>query len=220
MKELKDIKYLERKPRIQLDKNPLILLIHGYGSNEEDLFSFAEDLPDEFHVISVRALHTLSMGMYAWYAIDFINMEKFNNIPQGLESRDRLVEFIDAICTQENLDKENVWLMGFSQGAILSYSIAMNFPEKVKNIAILSGYPEPNFIGEEIEIKPEFSNLNFFISHGIEDMVIPVDWARKGQEMLNQLNIKNEYHEYNSGHGINPQNYWDLMNWMKFNLKS
>src|SRR5690625_757969 len=85
MKELKDIKYLERKPRIQLDKNPLILLIHGYGSNEEDLFSFAEDLPDEFHVISVRALHTLSAGMYAWYAIDFINMEKFNNIPQGLE---------------------------------------------------------------------------------------------------------------------------------------
>lgn len=219
MKELNNIKYLERKPKVDLEKNPLILLIHGYGSNEEDLFSFAEDLPDEFHVISLRALHTLSLNMYAWYAIDFVNMEKFNNIPQGLESRDRLVEFIDAITFQENLDKENVWLMGFSQGAILSYSIALNYPEKVKNIAILSGYPEPNFIGEKVEIKSEFSNLNFFISHGIDDMVIPIEWARNGEKMLNELNIKNQYHEYQSGHGIVPQNYWDLMSWMKENLK-
>lgn len=218
MKELNNIKYLERKPKIQLDKNPLLLLIHGYGSNEEDLFSFAEDLPDEFHIISARALHTLSMGMYAWYAIDFIDMEKFNNIPQGLESRDRLVEFIDAITIQENLDQDNVWLIGFSQGAILSYSIALNYPEKVKNIAILSGYPEPNFIGEEIEINPEFSDLNFFISHGTDDMVIPIDWARNGEKMLDQLNIKNEYREYRSGHGIVPQNFWDLMAWIKKNL--
>src|SRR5690625_7444168 len=86
MKELNNIKYLERKPRIQLEKNPLILLIHGYGSNEEDLFSFAEDLPDEFHVISVRALKTLSMGMYAWYAIDFIYIININIIQHCYES--------------------------------------------------------------------------------------------------------------------------------------
>lgn len=218
MKELNEIKYLERKPRVQLEKNPLILLIHGYGSNEADLFSFAEDLPDEFHVISVRALHTLGPGSFAWYSIDFINMEKFNDVPQGIESRDRLIEFIDAITTQENLDKENVWLCGFSQGAILSYSIAINYPEKVKNVAILSGYPEPNFIGEEVEIKPEFKHLNFFVSHGTDDMVIPIEWARNGKPMLDTLEIKNEYHEYRSGHGIAPQNYWDLIAWMKKNL--
>lgn len=84
MKELKGISYLERKPGIQLEKNPLLLLIHGYGSNEADLFSFAEDLPPEFHVISVRGIHTLTPGMYAWYEIDFINMEKFTNVPREL----------------------------------------------------------------------------------------------------------------------------------------
>ncbi|MBA5629559.1 alpha/beta hydrolase [Moheibacter lacus] len=214
MKELKGIQYLERKPRIQLERNPLIVLIHGYGSNEADLFSFAEDLPDEFHVVSVQGIHALAPDMYAWYEIDFVNMEKFNNVPQGIESRNQLVEFIDGFTTENQLDKENVWLCGFSQGAILSYAIALNFPEKVKHIACLSGYPEPNFIGE-FNLELDYSQLDFFISHGVDDMVIPVEWGRKGNPILDELGIKNEYHEYRSGHGIVPQNYWDLMSWMK-----
>ena len=155
--------------------------------------------------------------MYAWYEINFVDMEKFNNVPQGIESRDKLVDFIDAITTQENLDKENVWLCGFSQGAILSYSIALNYPNKIKHIACLSGYPEQNFIGET-DVNRDYSNLDFFISHGLEDMVIPIEWARKGKPFLEELGIQNEYHEYRSGHGIAPQNYWDLMAWMKKGL--
>lgn len=213
MKELIGINYLERKPRKDLDKNPLLLLIHGYGSNEEDLFSFAEDIPDEFHVVSVRGIYTLSVGMYAWYEIDFVNMQKFNNVPQAIESRNKLVEFIDEITTQENLDKENVTVFGFSQGAILSYSIAMNYSDKIKNIACLSGYPEMDFIGE-INTEKDYSKLNFYISHGTDDMVIPIEWAQKGKPFLDNLNIKNEYHEYRSGHGLVPQNYFDLMKWL------
>lgn len=213
MKTLAGIQYLERKPRKILKKNPLLLLIHGYGSNEEDLFGFAEDLPDEFHVVSVRGIHTLSPGMYAWYEIDFVNMQKFNNVPQAIESRENLVKFIDEITTSENLDKENITVIGFSQGAILSYSMALNYPEKLKNIACLSGYPELDFIGE-IDFVKDYSKLNFFISHGVEDMVIPVEWAQKGKPFLDKLNIKNEYHEYRSGHGLVPQNYFDLMKWL------
>lgn len=214
MEQLNGIYYLERKPRINIEKAPLLVLIHGYGSNEEDLFGFAEDLPDEFHVISLRGIYNLAVGMFAWYAIDFINAEKFTNVPQGLDSRNKIAEFIDQIIIQKGLDKENVWLCGFSQGAILSYSIALNFPEKVKNIACLSGYPEMDFIGE-LDTNKDFSRLNFFISHGVDDMVIPVEWARKGKPLLDKLQIKNEYHEYRSGHGLVPQNYWDLMSWFR-----
>lgn len=218
MKNLNEIHYLERKPLRQMDKNPLIILIHGYGSNEADLFGFADELPDEFHVVSVRAPHTLAEGMFAWYAIDFINMEKFNNIPQGIDSRNQLVAFADALVKKENLDENNVWLCGFSQGAILSYSMALNFPKKFKNVAILSGYPEPNFIGETTKGNANFDHLNFFVSHGKDDMVIPVEWARKGPELLDELNIKNQYREYAGGHGIVAQNFYDLIHWMKQQL--
>ena len=63
--------YLVKEPKIKKDKNPLLLLLHGYGSNEEDLFSFANELPEEYYVISARAPYDMMYGSYAWYAINF-----------------------------------------------------------------------------------------------------------------------------------------------------
>ena len=65
------LKYKIKEPKIILDKNPLLLLLHGYGSNEEDLFSFASELPDTYFVVSARAPYDMQYGSYAWYAIDF-----------------------------------------------------------------------------------------------------------------------------------------------------
>lgn len=214
MKELNGIKYIERKPMMETENPSLFLLIHGYGSHEEDLFSFANDLPETAHVVAVRARYDIMYGGYAWYDISFENNEKYMDIQQAMESRDALVGFIDQIIAQENLDSENVFLAGFSQGAILSYSIALNYPEKVKNVMILSGYPEQKIIGDYNSSK-DFSHLNFFISHGTEDAILPLEAARMGPDLLNQLGIKNEYHEYRSGHGIVPQNYFDLMAFIK-----
>ena len=214
MKELNEIKYIERLPVTKTEKTPLFVLIHGYGSNEEDLFSFAQDLPENAHIVSVRARYDIPYGGFAWYDINFVNNEKWMDEDQAIESRNKLVDFIDAITQQENLDVENVTLMGFSQGAILSYAIALNNPGKIKNVAILSGYPEHKIIGEFDQTK-DFSNLNFFVSHGTEDVVLPIELGKMGEEFLESLNIKFEYHEYRSGHGIVPQNYHDLMTWIK-----
>ena len=72
--------HLVREPKIKLDKNPLLLLLHGYGSNEDDLFSFANELPDTYYIISARAPFTLQYGSYAWYSINFdANENKFSN---------------------------------------------------------------------------------------------------------------------------------------------
>lgn len=210
MKELSGIKYIERKPKEGTINPQLFLLIHGYGSHEEDLFSFANDLPETAHIVAVRARYDIMYGGYAWYDISFENNEKYMDIDQAIESRNALVDFIDRIVVQENLDATNVFIAGFSQGAILSYSIALNFPEKVKNVMILSGYPEYKIIGD-FDRSKDFSHLNFYVSHGTEDAILPVEAARLGEELLIELNIKNQYHEYRSGHGIVPQNYFDLM---------
>ena len=213
MKNLVGVNYIERLPVVKTEKTPLFLLIHGYGSNEEDLFSFAQDLPQNAHIVSVRALHDIMYGGYAWYDINFVNNEKWMDEDQAVSSRNMLVEFIDQIVAQENLDEKQVTLMGFSQGAILSYAIALNNPTKIKNVAILSGYPEQKIIGD-FDQTQDFSNLNFFVSHGTEDVVLPIDLGRMGEEFLTSLEIKFEYHEYRSGHGIVPQNYHDLMAWV------
>ncbi|MFP9114524.1 alpha/beta hydrolase [Flavobacterium sp. RHBU_3] len=206
--------HLIREPKVKLDKNPLLILIHGYGSNEEDLFGFAEQLPDEYLILSVRAPYDMSGYGYAWYAINFdADMNKFTDDVQAAQSRDLIATFIDEAVAAYSVDKDKVTLIGFSQGAILSYSVALKYPEKVSRVAALSGYLHTPIITQNVNVE-QLSHLKFFISHGVVDQVIPIDWARKAPEFLNTLGITNEYHEYPVGHGVAPQNFYDLLKWL------
>ena len=104
--------YLIKEPKIILDKNPLLLLIHGYGSNEEDLFSFANELPDTHYVISVRAPFDLQYGSYAWYAINFdADENKFSDLNQAKSSRDLIIHFIDELLQKYPINSDNISLV-------------------------------------------------------------------------------------------------------------
>ena len=209
------LQYLVREPKIKLDKNPLLLLLHGYGSNEADLFSFAEELPDHYYVISARAPYDLQYGSYAWYAINFdANENKFSDVAQARNSRDLIVRFIDELTAQYPIDAHKVSLVGFSQGAILSYAIGLSYPEKIKNVVAMSGYLNLEMAEANYQNK-DFSKLKLFVSHGTVDQVIPIDWARKSPGILENLGIQTVYKEYPIGHGVSPQNFYDFKNWLQ-----
>lgn len=188
---------------------PLFLLLHGYGSNEADLFSFAPELPEDFCIVALRAPIDLGFNGYAWYDINFTDLEKFNDVEQAQKAINLIKKCISELVSTYNLNQENIWLCGFSQGAILSNALCIQFPENIKNVIMLSGYWARDIIGD---FSPKnYSKIKYFISHGTEDGVIPIEWARKTPVELKDLSIKNEYHEYVSGHGISPQNFFDLI---------
>jgi phospholipase/carboxylesterase len=206
--------HLVRESKVKQAKNPLLLLLHGYGSNEEDLFSFAAQLPDEYFIVSARAPYALPPYGNAWYAITFDNdMNKFSDNDQAIASRDLIAGFIDELIEAYPIDKDKVNLVGFSQGSILSYAVALTYPEKIDRVLALSGYMNMDIIATGFTAK-DISELRFFISHGIADQVIPVEWARKAPEFLKNLGLEVEYHEYNAGHGVAPQNFYDLLAWL------
>jgi phospholipase/carboxylesterase len=210
-----NIEYLIREPKIKKEKNPLLLLLHGYGSNEEDLFSFASELPDEYYVVSARAPYDLQPYGHAWYAINFdADENKFSDIDQAKESRDLIAKLINELISELPIDFQNVTLIGFSQGTILSYAVALSYPEKVKNVIALSGHINTDLLVSGYE-KNDFRHLNLFISHGTVDQVIPVEWARKAPELLRKLGIEATYKEYPIGHGVSPQNFYDFRNWLE-----
>lgn len=209
--------YLVREPKIKKEKNPLLLLLHGYGSNEEDLFSFASELPEEYYVVSARAPYDLQPYGHAWYAITFdADQNKFSDDNQAIASRDLIAQFIDELILELPIDSENVTLIGFSQGTILSYAVALSYPEKIKRVVALSGYLNTGILASDYE-NNDFKNLKMFVSHGTQDQVIPVDWARKAPETLKNLGIEVDYKEYPIGHGVSPQNFYDLKNWLENN---
>ncbi|WPO77372.1 alpha/beta hydrolase [Flavobacterium sp. KACC 22761] len=208
------LEYKIREPKAILDKNPLLLLLHGYGSNEADLFSFASELPDNYYIISARAPYDLQYGAYAWYAINFdADQNKFTDNVQARTSRDLIAGFIDELVANYPIDANNVTLIGFSQGSILSYATALSYPEKIQRVVAMSGYFNEEIIKEGFE-NNDFKNLKIFASHGTVDQVIPIEWARKTPAILEKLAIPVVYKEYPVGHGVSPQNFFDFRNWL------
>ena len=205
------LNYLERKPTIQTDlPAPLLVLLHGYGSNEADLFSFAAELPKSLHIVSLQAPHELGYNSYAWYSINFdANQNKFSDLAEASISTARIATFIQEFTANPMVDANKVFLLGFSQGAILSYGLALN-STKIHHVIALSGYLNEDLITED----PSKSPTDFFISHGSMDQVIPVEWARKSPIYLKQQGLDCEYKEYPVGHGVHPQNFHDFKTWI------
>ncbi len=210
--------HLIRKPKVAIDKAPLLILLHGYGSNEEDLFSFASELPDELFIVSVKAPYPLPPFGNAWYAINFdANGGKFSDDEQAISSRDLIATFIDECIVKYPVNPASVNLLGFSQGAILSYAVGLQYPKKVKNIIALSGYVNVDILPKDRNPE-DYRNLDFYCSHGSVDQVIPVDWARRTPAFLDGLQIKNQFSEFPVGHGVAPQNFYEFRDWLQKRL--
>ncbi|HEA29964.1 MAG TPA: alpha/beta fold hydrolase [Leeuwenhoekiella sp.] len=214
MKDLSLTHIIQEPKTKSAAKPPLLLLLHGYGSNEQDLFSFAPELPDHYFVISVRAPMPMQPYGNAWYTIYWDGSEaKQSDDEQAKKARDLVVQFIDEAIAAYDLDASDVTLLGFSQGTIISYAVALTYPEKVKNMIGLSGY-----INEAITIPKSdheaYKNMGVFCSHGSQDQVIPVDAARRTPAYLKTLGISATLKEYPVGHGVAPQNLMDLKQWL------
>lgn len=209
--------YLARPSSLKEDA-PLLIMLHGYGSDENDLFSFASELPEEFLIVSLQAPYELQPFGHAWYAINFDNEQgKWSDDEQAIESRDLIANFIDKLGSKYNFDSDHVTLLGFSQGAILSYAVALTYPEKITNVVALSGYVNPNVIDIRQNLS-EYKHLDFYCSHGSADQVIPVEWARQSPKFLEGLGIKHRYSEFPVGHGVAPQNFYELRTWLNEKL--
>jgi phospholipase/carboxylesterase len=192
----------------------LIILLHGVGSSEKDLFSFANQLPDNFLVVSAQAPNKIGEDSYAWYEMNLSAEKPIINKEQAEQSRNRIIQFIDQLKDKYTFDDKQVYLCGFSQGAIMSYSVGLTRPDKVKGIAIMSGR-----LLDEVKplVKPseDLKKLNVFISHGTKDNVLGIHYAKESIVYLKGLGINPLYKEYPEGHNISPAMLTDLIAWLK-----
>ncbi|MEL1242095.1 alpha/beta hydrolase [Flavobacterium flavipallidum] len=206
--------YLVRPPKIKTENPPLLLLLHGVGGNEQNMFSFANELPGEFLVVSARGPLILGSNSYAWFTVNFSNGRPIINEKQAENARVSILEFIQDLKSKEKFDEKNVFLMGFSQGGIMSYSTALTEPEKIKAIAVMSGRLLP-------EVKPliasneRLSKLKVFIAHGSQDNVLQIQYAYDAFDYLKTKGIAPEFNEYNEDHTINSSMLANVKNWLK-----
>lgn len=202
--------YKHFSPKEFNEQKPAIFLFHGYGSDEEDLLPLVEDLAETHHIFSLRGSITLPSGFAYWYIEedDTNSTAEFNDAIQSVQN------FIKQTIKEYNLDSQNVVLLGFSQGAMLVQSIALVMGKDINKVVALSGCI-PNVFKERGYAKKSVKHLKIFISHGIDDTVVPFQWGEASRDYFKALGANVSFKSYVSGHYVSMENKNDLVEFIK-----
>ncbi|MBA3534088.1 MAG: phospholipase [Ardenticatenales bacterium] len=199
-------------------KAPSALLLHGFGSNEEDLMGLAPFMDPRLHLLSARAPVAMGARMYGWYMIQMLSSGEFHFSEEEARHSLRLIHaFIDEAMAHYDLDPTRLFLVGFSQGAIQSSATLLMAPEKVAGIAAMSGrWPEP----AERERAPDAQLVAkpVLVVHGLYDDVIPIRYAHTVKEKFEALPVTFTYQEFPMGHTVSLESATLLNQWLAARL--
>jgi phospholipase/carboxylesterase len=192
---------------------PAVVVLHGRGADEQDLLPIAAQLPDELHVLSVRAPDRLQGG-YTWYDLDLSGGGLHESQPdqRDFERSLRLVhEFVDAAVDAYDLDPDRVGLLGFSQGAITGLSALLERPDRYRWVVALNGY----LAAEHEDHVDAAAGKPVFVGCGAMDQVIPPERAERAAERLRQGGAEVRFERYGVGHGTTPEEITDVVQWLE-----
>jgi phospholipase/carboxylesterase len=203
-------------------KPPLLVLLHGYGSNEEDLFSLAPYLDERCVIVSARGPITLSPGAYAWFRIAFMggwtetagaNAPFSVDVAGADESCRLLIQFIEEATRAYDADPQRVFLLGFSQGASMSLRALLSAPDKVAGVAAMSGFLLP---AEDLSLaqRAALAGKPVMLTHGTEDDIVPIALGRQARDALSALPVALTWREYPMRHQITDESLDDMSQWL------
>jgi phospholipase/carboxylesterase len=211
--------HLVREPSVRTEAPPpLLLLLHGVGSYEGDLMALAPYLDGRFFVVSARAPITLGPGSYAWYHVNFSGDDRIVQDPEeGMRSRELILRFVQECVEAYALDPSQVYLMGFSQGAIMSLATVLHQPERFAGLVAMSGRVVPDLV-RDMAPPERLAGLPVLVIHGTRDEVLPIHNGRGIRSMLEKLPVNLTYHEYDMAHQITGESLEEVTSWLAARL--
>ncbi len=189
---------------------PAVFVLHGRGADEEDLLPVARHLPDDLHVISLRAPDPLQGG-YTWYELDLSAGGLEESQPDAADFRrslDLVAESVEAAVESYALDPDRIGLLGFSQGAITGLSLVLEEPDRYAWVVALHGYladAHADLDPDGIEGKP------VFVGAGAGDRVIPESRSAAAADRLEEVGADVTRGSYPGGHGIGQEELSDVV---------
>ncbi len=212
-----------RKPTVERsEKPPLLLMLHSIFSNEEELMSFADMIDDRFCVVSARGPIVLRSDGYAWFRMKFKKSGN-NFVLKDLETcRFLLIDFIDELIETYGLDSQQIYLMGFSQGAAMIFSLAFTIPSRIAGIVTINGRLTSRIINQMYEQNLVDSRglegLPTFVAFGVNDPIVSIVDGRGTRAHLQKLKVTLDYREDPIGHELNSIVIEDSAAWLSSQL--
>ncbi|AMM26544.1 phospholipase [Variovorax sp. PAMC 28711] len=209
------LSFLARPVRADIAEPWLLVLLHGVGSNEGDLFGLAHLMPPQFHVVSLRAPNVMAPDAYAWFAFQ-VAADGRRTIDEGQERESRFLvgELVSSIGEQLGIPPERTVVGGFSQGGIMSLSLLLTQPEKLRAAMVwhsrLLVQVEPHVAPREA-----FEGKALWVSHGTDDAVIPLAAAEHTRAVVGTLPIALSGADFPGGHEIRPGELQQSIDWLQ-----
>ncbi|RGE42335.1 phospholipase [Comamonas testosteroni] len=208
--------YLERPAQLAAGQQPwLLVLMHGVGSNEQDLFGLAPFVPPQFHVLSLRAPFAMGQGAFAWFQFTVdADGTRHINVPQEQQARALVEQAVTQAAQQLGIPAERVIVGGFSQGGIMSLSQLLTQPQTVRGALVWHSRLLPEIASLHAPAQA-FAGKSAWVSHGTYDNVIPLTSAHAIRDKLGALPLHLTYHEYPGAHEIRPEELKASMQWLQ-----
>jgi phospholipase/carboxylesterase len=192
----------------------LLVLMHGVGSHEEDLFGLADGVPARFHVVSLRAPFALARDAFAWFVFDVLpGGARRIDTTQEAASRAAVAQTVNALAEQLGVPPARTVLGGFSQGGIMALSLLRTRPGLLAGALVLHSRLLPEV--DALAAPPhQLAGKALWVSHGLQDEVIPLASARAIRDRLAATPVALTYREFPGGHGIHPDELRAAMAWL------
>ncbi len=189
-----------------------MVLLHGLGSNEEDLMQVGELLEERFTVISLRAPLVSSYGGYAWFQIEWTANGIRYDAAEAAAAISKVQKVLEEIQDQTGVRRERFIVGGFSQGSMISLGATLAAPTVVGGLLFMSGQMVPEL---EAMGKPNsLVGLRALVQHGLQDEVLPASGGRETKSFLERLGATVEFHEYKMGHAISQESFTHIIGWL------
>jgi phospholipase/carboxylesterase len=208
------LKYLVQLPAEKAEHPPVIIVLHGRGSNEEDLFSLRDKFPKNYLVVFARAPYHMYMNSYQWFDMVTDSGKHEGNVQNLAYSRNLLTKFITEVINKYHADPKQVYMAGFSQGGMMSYEVGLTAPDKLKGIGVLSGSLFESLL-PLIKVTPALKNLKIFVAHGTADKRVNFEYGQQSVDYLRSIGLNPDFHTYhNMTHEVKGEEIDDLVKWL------
>lgn len=194
---------------------PAIFALHGHGSNERDLLGLSRYFPENLLWVSGRGPVDFGPDAYDWYPVTEFGKPDPIQLENALN---RIDNFIAELLRAYPIDPHKLFLMGFSQGSMISMSYLLSRPQRIAGVIAQSGYiPLQSGINVDeagVKRKP------IIMTHGYEDSRMPLEWSQQSGDYLLQHGANVEYHNFHMDHTITPESLNVIKLWFDKQLKS
>lgn len=191
-----------------------LVLLHGVGSHEHSVASLAEGVADDTLVVLVQGPLALGPQQFAWFQVAFTPSGPRIDPGQAEHSRQALIRLLASLQTAHGVPATHTVIAGFSQGGIMSASVALTAPEAVAGFGLLSGRLLPEI--EPLLASPQrLARLQGFVGHGEHDSKLPVEWAHRAHDWLGRLGVRHAFQLYPIDHSISAPMQADFMRWQR-----